>query len=401
MANHRTDLSNLRILKVFNNYLAPGGEALSIGSMASHLAEGGAIVTQYIRESAEWIGPDAPPKWKQPFLMIRNPGVLADLRRVCERTKPDVCMIHNPVPVISLGVYGLMRELGIPMIRYLQNYRPLSLGGTLRIGGKSLRGDTPFLHLREILAGSWRNRPSTAMLALGYWLNRRRGDMDAVRAWIPLSQETANRFLEGGYPSDRMFVLPHAWDIAPRPQAMPDRGYFLFLGRISQEKGVSFLIHVWRELGTDAPKLLIAGKGPLREALEKNSPANVRWLGHVEGAEKTELLRGCRALLVPSTWDEPLGLVTYEAYEQLRPVIASSQGGLKETVMDRQTGRSLEAGDPSAWLNAIRELISHPETAEQWGLNGRRWLEENTSPELWRARFAEILRKSGVLPKKA
>ena len=72
----------LKIIQVFNRYLHPGGEEKSVARIADDLESGGHEVKRFWRESGEWQGAAAPPKWKQPFLLWRNPAVLGELRRL-------------------------------------------------------------------------------------------------------------------------------------------------------------------------------------------------------------------------------------------------------------------------------------------------------------------------------
>jgi glycosyltransferase involved in cell wall biosynthesis len=94
-------------------------------------------------------------------------------------------------------------------------------------------------------------------------------------------------------------------------------------------------------------------------------------------------------VLAPSLWTEPLGLVAYEAYEMAKPVLASSLGGLKEVVQDRQTGRLLEPGNVVPWRETIQGL--NAAEAQTLGQTGRRWLEANASAEAWNRGFDAIL----------
>jgi glycosyltransferase involved in cell wall biosynthesis len=112
----------------------------------------------------------------------------------------------------------------------------------------------------------------------------------------------------------------------------------------------------------------------------------------VEGAAKHELVARCRAILFPCWWAEPLSTVAYEAYELGKPILASNLGGMKEIIVDGQTGWLLEPNNPAVWLEAIRRLEAAP--ARRIGLAGRRWLEQNASPETWNRHFTAIVRQA-------
>jgi glycosyltransferase involved in cell wall biosynthesis len=377
-------------VQVFDRYLMPGGEECSVARIASHLELAGHHVTRFWRATEEWQRLDAPPKWRQPFLAWNNTAVLQELRELHERIKPDIWILHNIVPVVSLGVYRLARDLGVPVIRWLHNYRPLSPSGTLRARGKSLSADDPLLVWKEILGGTWHGPFLTAWLALGYARIKWRGDLDLIQAWIAISNDVKRTFELGGFPANKIHVLRHSWDIQPPLSPVSDDGHFLFLGRMTEDKGVHFLIELWSRPEFRNATLVMAGQGPLADRYRGQTPPNIRWTGHVRGEEKRRLIAGCRAVLFPCLWSEPLGLVVYEAFEQARPVIASNLGGLKDLITDGQTGRLLAPGMATAWSEVLQQLIREPETSRTMGEQGLKWLHQNVSPQAWIEQFNRI-----------
>lgn len=385
----------LRILQVFNRYLQPGGEEKSVARIASDLESGGHTVARFWRESAEWQQAGAPPKWKQPFLLWRNASVLGELRRLHESFRADVWLLHNVVPVVSLDVYRLAGELRVPIIQWLHNYRPFSPGGTLFAGKKLLNPNDPWIAWKETLHGSWNGRILTAWLAMGYARLKRRGDFDSVRAWVAVSEQMRQIFLQAGWFPDRLHALAHSWHAQPAPTDARDDGYFLFLGRMVESKGVRFLIELWRDPALRGVELVMAGDGPVASELRAQSPPNVRWVGHVEGDVKQKLKAGCRAILFPSIWPEPLSTVAYEAFEMNKPLLASRLGGMPEVVAHGQTGFLLPPGDGPAWRQQILQLVSDAYLSARLGVQGRRWLEAEVSPARWVARFDSIARQSG------
>lgn len=384
----------MRILQVFNPYLNPGGEETSAGRMARHLAIGGHEVGRFWRASSEWRSESAPPKWMQPFLLWRNPAVLRDLRDAHARFKPGAWLLHNVIPVVSLGVYELARELDVPVIQWLHNYRPISVGGALRVGGREFSPTGKRDFWAEVFAGGWRgSRLLSASLALGYKRLEWRRAWESVRAWVAVSGAMEEIFRRAGWFPDRLFSLHHSWDMVARPSEVPPREgtAFLFLGRIVEEKGIRFLVELFRRPALADCELVVAGSGPLEGELRPICPPNVRWVGYVAGEEKRALIRRSRAILFPSLWEEPLSTIAYEAYEQERPILVSDSGGMREIVCDGQTGEVLASGDADAWEKAVLRIKDGWGRADKMGESGRRWLMENVSPKAWNRGFSNIL----------
>jgi len=379
----------LRILQLFNRYLNPGGEEKSVARIAEDLASAGHKVTRYWRESAEWKGPHAPPKWRQPLLLWRNPAVLEDIRLLQTTTGADLWLIHNVLPVISLDVYRLAKELRVPVIQWLHNYRPMSPGGTLCAAGLRLDPEDPWVPWKEACVGTWHGRLLTSWLALGYWRIQRRGDFDAVRAWVAVSEAMKAIFSRAGWYPERLHAARHSWHVQSSAPSDQDDGHFVFLGRMVETKGVRFLADLWRHPSLRQIPLVMAGQGPLAGELRSITPPNVQWVGHVDGEEKHRLLARCRAVLFPCLWDEPLSTVAYEAYELGKPILASNLGGMREIIVHGSTGLLLKAADPASWLNAVTGLDA--ESARRMGRAGRAWLEENVSPSAWNEQFNRIV----------
>lgn len=164
-------------------------------------------------------------------------------------------------------------------------------------------------------------------------------------------------------------------------------GYFLFVGRLRIRKGVEVLLealHELRERGAKPVRLLIAGDGEHREPLERRTAEldlgqGVRFLGRCDAARVRALLRGARALVVPSIY-EGMPLVVLEAMEAGVPVIASAVSGIPEVVVDGLTGWLVPAEDPGRLAGALREALNDPEEAARRGAEGRRRIDERFRP---------------------
>ena len=372
----------MKVLQIFNVYLEKGGEENSVERMARHLEYGGHTVIRYRRKSIEFASTS---RTRACILGLWNFEVLKEIREIHEREAPDVWLLHNVIPVVSLGVYQLARQLNAPVIQWLHNYRPLSLSGTDEHFGLIGR-------LRECLRGGWRgSRASSVWLCFGFLMCRTLGAYRHVSAWVAVSRDMRETFrIEGWYP-EKLYVCEHSWDIEPVMPEESDKCYFLFLGRIEEIKGVSMLIELFRSPALKDIELRIAGTGSL-ESLAGSSSSNVKWLGMVTGKSKRRLIRNSRAMLFPSLWREPLSTIAYECYEQARPMIVSDSGGMREVAENGVTGFVLKPGDVEAWEARILKLANDPKLAESLGRKARAWLDENVSPEKWNERFEKIAR---------
>lgn len=386
------------ILQVFNRYLQPGGEAVSVDRIAKHLGMSHNVQRCFF-DSAEWVNPGAPGRAGQALHLFYNPGSRRRFEAAVAVHQPDVALFHNLYPVASPSLYcGALRRK-LPVIQYLHNFRPFCVGGTAYAGGELLPAALHGHYGREVRLGAWQGSVvKSALFALMLKGLHASGWLNSVKAWVAISDFMRDKLVDAGVAPDRIFALRHSWDAMPELPAREDQGSYLFLGRLVEAKGVEPLLRAWQvlrdRLRSDTPELCIAGSGPLEGLVRQHVAANpsVKFSGMISGEAKYEALRCCRALLAPSTWWEPLGLVVYEAYDFGKPVLAARSGGLTETVQHEGTGLLHAPGSVGEIVRDVLAMEARSrEQRDAMGLAGREWLLRDTSVKAWRERFDEIL----------
>lgn len=391
-------LPHLKILQVFNQYLEPGGEEVWVDTLTSF--SGSHFEVENLRfQSSDWTRRGAPAIPVQARQVWDNPESREKLRQAVEKFKPDILLYHNLIPVGSLGLYEEAASLGLPVVQYIHNYRPFSPSGVMwvrgRVNAAALRGN-PW---PEVLGRAWEKSFLKTFLIARYQKNLlTNGTLDAVKRWIAVSEFMRERFIEAGIPQEKIVTLRHCWKPQATPEAARMSNHYLFLGRIVAEKGIFTLLDAWaileRRLGSACPRLIIAGAGPAEAKVHSmvTRMRSVICVGFVEGKAKDDLLHGCRALIAPSIWWEPLGLIVYEAYDFGRPVLAAASGGLKETVIDGETGFMHEAGNAQALADDVEKMENlTKEGRVKMGERGRLWLNNNASPAAWLENFSSFM----------
>jgi glycosyltransferase involved in cell wall biosynthesis len=191
---------------------------------------------------------------------------------------------------------------------------------------------------------------------------------DRVDLYLAISQFVKEKHAEAGFPPSSIRVKRHfAWGSPTRTDA---GRYFLYVGRLSEEKGLLSIVRQWDASLGD---LLVAGSGPEEGALKGVARAGVTFLGAVPPSQIPTLLVEARALLVPSLWYEGAGKVVLEAYAAGVPVLASRIGALPEVVEDGVSGFLLPPQEPSKWLEAARRLLDDGESTRLGQGAWRRW----------------------------
>lgn len=158
-------------------------------------------------------------------------------------------------------------------------------------------------------------------------------------------------------------VIPNAFDPEMfEYRATPD-GYFLYLGRLTDDKGVSLAVDVARRAGRP---LKMAGQGSPDRFLADNP--HVEYLGPVGVEDRRELLAGAAALLCPTYYVEPFGGVAVEAQLSGTPVITTDWGAFTETVLPNVTGFRCRTMDQFEY--AARHVGDiDPADCRKWAMN--------------------------------
>jgi glycosyltransferase involved in cell wall biosynthesis len=169
-------------------------------------------------------------------------------------------------------------------------------------------------------------------------------------------------------PGARVDVLGGAVDadlFYPSSRASPDQRHLVFVGRLVTEKGIWILLEAFQRQ-TTADLLVIVGEGPLFAPLrkvisEQGLEQRVSLVGYVPPDHLREILIECSLMIVPSIWQEPLGLVVLEGLACGVPVVASAVGGIPEMIDQGRNGLLVPASDSGALAAAIDGILGNPE----------------------------------------
>lgn len=141
----------------------------------------------------------------------------------------------------------------------------------------------------------------------------------------------------------------------------------IFVGRLVSDKGASLLLEAMALLESK-PRLAIAGDGPERAILEKQTAdlglqSRVEFIGSQTSEQVAKLLRQHQILVVPSRWREPFGIVALEGIACGCVVVGSAEGGLPEAI--GPCGLTFPNGDAQALANALSRLLENPAESDR------------------------------------
>jgi glycosyltransferase involved in cell wall biosynthesis len=283
-----------------------------------------------------------------------DPLTVRDLRRVIREQRPDVVHAHN---WLGHSYLPLDRRSGAAFVLSLHDYSLVC--ATKRFFYRDAVCSGPgarkcFAHAVEHYGAG-----KGAMVAAGTrlsesWLRRR------VDMFLPVS--TAVRDLSGIGPAVPNQVVPNFIGELPPPPpdagarlaALPQVPFILYFGDVTEDKGVRLLVEAYAKL-EDPPPLVLVGRRLIDDLPEV---PGVHPIGPLPHALAIEALRRSLFAVAPSLLPESFGIVALEAAAAGKPAIVSDIGGLRDVVVDDETGLLVQPGDDEALRLALRQLCN-------------------------------------------
>lgn len=350
----------MRILQIHNSYKQAGGEDTVVEEEARLLKAKGHEVHQLIK-SNDQIG-SLKSKIDLLFSTHYNHTASREIRQVIKDIKPEIVHVHNFFPLFSPAIFTTIQELGLPSILTLHNYRIIHPNGLLlhkgKIDERGLRGSVYGCVKDRVYRNSFFQ---TAVVAHMIDYHRRKGTwQNKVTGFITLSNFAKEKYVEWGLPEFKICVKPNfvTEDLSKEPIPADLRTDFIYIGRISEEKGISQLINYWQH--HQSQTLHIIGVGPLYDDLRKQSKqdSNIIWHGKRTRPEVVAQLRKVKALIFPSLCYENFPMTILEAFANGIPVLTNNIGSHATIVEDQKNGLHFDLNSSKTVSIAIESAVS-------------------------------------------
>jgi len=375
----------VKVCLIHNFYQQPGGEDNVFRNEGSLLASHNHQIQEFTRHNNEILHYKGFQRITLAGKTTYNYQVKKAFRQFVKEFGPDVLHFHNTFPLISPAVYGVGKELNIPVVQTIHNYRFFCANGLFYREGKvcedCFEKSFPWPAVAHACYRDFRLQSLTvaAMQAFHQHRNTWQKEIDAV---ITLTGFGKQKLLQAGFPAEKVHVKPNFVPVDPGYNGNKNN-YGIFVGRLTPEKGVQTLLEAWRYL--DKVPLKIVGDGPMEERLKQyaieHSLKSVEFLGRLAREEGISLMKKARFLLFPSEWYETFGLVAAEAFACGTPVIASRLGAMGEIVKDGYSGLHFTPGNAEDLAAKVQWAREHLEEMQAMGKNARREYEEKYTAE--------------------
>lgn len=263
------------------------------------------------------------------------------LEKLIKETKPDIAHLHIFQHQLSLSILDVLKKYNIPIVYTAHdlkiicpNYKMLTNGQVC----EKCKGEKYYNCLKNKCI-----KDSTVKSAIGMieaYVNKWRKAYDKIDYIITPSKFYKDKFIEFGIDANKVTHIPNfLTEENIDYDKLEEQDYYLYFGRLSEEKGIMTLIKAVQEANV---KLKIVGTGPLKEEIEKyvseNKLTNIEILGFKSGKELYTIVANSKCVVLPSEWYENGPYSAIEALKLGRPLIGSDLGGIPELIDEGENG---------------------------------------------------------------
>ncbi|MDC0204488.1 glycosyltransferase family 4 protein [Flavobacteriales bacterium] len=371
----------MRILQIHNKYQIRGGEYSVLKNEARLLNKEGNSIEQLFFENENI--QSLKDKLITGFNVLYNFKSARLLKRKIIKFKPDIIHVHNYFPLASPSIFYVANKKKIPIVMTLHNYRLICPNALLLKNNQicELCVNKSFA-FDGVLNSCYRDsRAQTFILAFMSFMHKKFKTWNTkIDKYIALTNFAKNKMENSSLKlkNDKIVVKPNFVEDYGFENTKED--YFLFIGRLSEEKGIDLLLNAFILNGEP---LQIIGKGPKEKNVIDTASkyANISYLGFQEKAFIMQKLRKARALIFTSICYETFGMTIIEAFSTGTPVIGPNIGGPNEIINHGENGLIYQVSDLDDLNRKIYLLNTEESLQSKLSIGARSSYELNYSPE--------------------
>lgn len=351
----------MKILIVHNAYNVPGGEEGVVRAETDLLRRYGHEVVSSIRSNRELSEMSFSQKIRRLMSFNFSREEYQGIRRLIRQHKPSIVHFHNIFYMLTPSVYYACQEESVPIVQTLHNFRLLCLNALLLRNGQPCEECEGHNFAQGIkykcFKHSFFHSFMLARMIKDHW---RRGTWpQVINQFIALSEFSKAKFVRAGIPPEKISVKPNFAFPYSLDKPVETEDYALYVGRLSEEKGIIRLLEFWKGLGP--LKLKVVGDGPLAEQVKQMVAAKeagrIEWLGPQAHERCLEFIARARFVIVPSLCYENFPKVIVEAFSCGTPVLGSRRGSVQEIVEEGKTGMLFDSDDQSDFIAKAKKMF--------------------------------------------
>jgi len=287
-----------------------------------------------------------------------NPLTYVRTKESISTFAPDIVHVHNTWFSLSSSVIAAARATKVPVVTTLQNYRTVCPQAHLYRDGAPCTacvGGWPWPGVKyRCYRGS---SALSALVGISTSVSNQLGLWQYMAGVHVPSDFAKSMLVRGVFTSEQLVSFPNAVeDPFPRPFEPSESREIVFVGRLSQEKGLDLILRSWERVKPRALTLTVIGDGPAAHEWWELAGSDVTFVGRVPPEQVVGRLLKARALLFPSRWFEVCPMVIVEALASGLPVFGHDLGATAELLNHSRSDVLVDPSDPSSWDRTIERL---------------------------------------------
>lgn len=308
------------------------------------------------------------------------------IERLITAESPDIAHIHNIYHQLSPSILPALKKAGIPVVMTAHDYKLITPNYNMYHDGAVCEHSKVYKFWNTFVYKCVKDSyAASALAALEMFFHKLfkfyEKNIDVI---VTPSQFMADKFVEYKQDKKKIKVVRNYVDFENFRVNNESKDYFVYFGRLSQEKGLEYLLEALK-LAPSA-KLKIVGAGPEEEKL-KNKASNllierrVEFMGYKKEEELWQVVKNSLAVVLPSVWYENAPLSILEAQAFAKPVLGSKIGGIPELIEHGREGLLFKPADYREIAAQLQWSLANKEQLKEMGLRARKKIEENFTPQ--------------------
>lgn len=321
------------------------------------------------------------------------------IKKIIDEHKPDVCHIHNlqnaHVTEFLIKSVPCVRSIHDPRLYCFTNWRllPDNKVCPYPLGSECIR--------QGCLSSTF--RPQNDFDRNAFWVLKNFEVHKNMPVLIGESRAQIDCMLQNGFTPEQIAWLPNFTPVRPEDEVTDfvgehfraDDKIVLFVGRASYEKGINVLVEASKYIQSDC-RIVIITAGPLLQEVQQAAETSNGMVEVIPGLSYDETRKyyaRASVVVVPSVWIESFCLIGPEAYANMKPVIGSNIGGIKDWLKDTETGWFFEPGNSEDLAKKIDLAFSDPDKLIAMGRAAYARVKKYYNPQTYISRLVEIYKK--------
>lgn len=327
--------------------------------------------------------------------LFYNVEAKSGLSRVLKSISIDLAHAHNIYGGLTVSVLDLLHKFDVPILMTLHDYKLICPNYKLMHHGHICEDCNPHNYYMAILNKCHKESliASSIYSFETYFNHIGKKYIRNVQYFISPSKFLKEKFIEFGWPGEKIKYVPNFIDLLEFKTNYEPGNYFLYIGRLSSEKGILTLLGAFKRTKSKIAQLIIVGDGPIRKELEDyaKNDSRIRFTGYLTGDILKDTIRNSLAVIVPSEWYENAPLSILEALAFGKPVIGAKIGGIPEMIEDGYNGYTFKPGDTGELHRKLDLMLNLPrKTIIEMGKAARNKVEKEYTAELHYERLMKI-----------